>query len=118
MTCLNNFLDMSLNNKNIACATSGIILILALINGWPYGFFTLLRIVVTTASFYLAWACYEQKANKYWIWIFGGIGLLFNPLVPIYLSRETWVPIDLIIGIFFMACIFILKIDYREKKPI
>ena len=104
-------------NKNIACAISGVMLLVALINGWPYGFFTLLRIAVTVSSVYLAWACYEQKTKEYWPWIFGGIGILFNPIVPIYLSRETWVPIDLIVGVFFIACIFILKIDHRENKP-
>jgi hypothetical protein len=28
--------------------------------------------------------------------------LLFNPLIPIYLEKETWIPIDIIVAVFFL----------------
>ena len=50
--------------KNIAAVVTTVFLFLALFNGWPYGFFTLLRFVVFAATAYIAWMAYEQKKRE------------------------------------------------------
>jgi len=33
------------------------------------------------------------------------VAILFNPLVPIYLSRNTWIPLDIVTAILFIFAI-------------
>lgn len=95
--------------KNIALLVAAAFLFLALFDGWPYGFFTLLRFVVFAITAYIAWISYEQKKEK-WVWVFGFLAVLFNPFIPIYLNRELWSIIDLIMGVFMIVSIFIFKL--------
>lgn len=36
-----------------------------------------------------------------WAWVFGIIALLFNPIIPVHLSREIWAPIDIMAALIF-----------------
>lgn len=95
--------------KNIALLITAILLFLALFDGWPYGFFTLLRFVVFAVAVYVAWMAYEVQKEK-WVWIFGFLAVLFNPFIVIHLNREVWSFIDLIVGIFMIVSVFIFKL--------
>lgn len=107
---------MELNKKkNIILLIAAVFLFLALINGWPYGFFTLLRFVVFAISAYVAWMSYEVKKEK-WVWIFGFIAVLFNPFIIIHFNRKTWSIIDLIVGIFMIISVFVLKLERKPSK--
>ncbi len=68
----------------------------------PYGYYTLLRLVVTGCALVLAWFDYQETQG---VSIFGavliGIGVLFNPIVAVHLSREIWMPIDIGAAAFF-----------------
>jgi len=100
--------------KNIIVIIAALFLFTALIDGWPYGFFTLLRFVVFGASAYVAWMAYEMKKEK-WVWIFGFLAVLFNPFIVIHLNRELWSIIDLIVGIFMIVSVFVLKLERRSN---
>ena len=103
---------MRIDKKNIITIIAVAFLFLALFDGWPYGFFTLLRFVVFASTAYIAWIAYEQKKEK-WVWIFGFLAVLFNPFIPIYLNRELWSIIDFIVGIFMIVSIFIFKLEQK-----
>jgi hypothetical protein len=77
-----------------------IFLILSIFN-MPYGYYTLLRLIVTVGS--VAYCVqFLEKKNMNMVYLFGFIAILFNPLIPVYLNKETWLIIDLIVGgIFF-----------------
>ncbi|HUW19431.1 MAG TPA: DUF6804 family protein [Sedimentisphaerales bacterium] len=82
---------------------------------WPYGYYQLLRLVVCGVGVFVAYMAYNWK--KLWVtWVFGFVALLFNPLVPIHLSREIWQPIDLICAISFTVVAFVLKEPMKERK--
>lgn len=98
--------------KNIILLIAIIFLLLAMIEGWPYGFFTMLRFVVFAISAYVAWMAYEAKKEK-WVWIFGFLAVLFNPFIVIHLSREIWSIIDFIVGVFLILSIFIFKLKSK-----
>lgn len=107
---------MELNKKkNIALLIAIAFLFLALIDGWPYGFFTLLRFVVFASSVYVAWMAYEVQKEK-WVWIFGFLAVLFNPFIVIHLNREIWSVVDLIIGVFMIISLFALKLDKPKAE--
>ncbi len=101
-------------NKNIAIIISVILLFLAMIEGLPYGFFTLLRLVVFGTTVYLSWLAYKSERHT-WIWIFGFIALVFNPLIPLYLGRDLWVVVDLLVAIFLIVSTFAFKLPKEFK---
>lgn len=102
-------------NKNIAIVISVALLFLAMIEGWPYGFFTLLRLVVFGTTVYLSWLAYKSKRQS-WIWIFGFIALVFNPLIPLHLGRDLWIVIDLLVAVFLIISIFAFKLSNKNIK--
>ena len=75
------------------------ILLFIAIFSLPYGYYTLLRLAVTGISIYAAFFLFERDSINFWAFL--GIALLFNPLIPIHLSREVWFPIDIIVGVYF-----------------
>jgi hypothetical protein len=100
--------------KNIALVIASVLLLFALLDGWPYEFFTILRFVVCGSSTYVAWLSYKDGQEN-WTWILGAIALLFNPFLPIYLTREIWVVIDSATAVLLIVAIFGLKLGNKEQ---
>ena len=70
----------------------------------PYGYYTLLRITVTICACVLIYTTYQSRGTPtLGVFLFGGIALLFNPIVPVHLTREIWTPIDIAVAIVFVA---------------
>ena len=55
----------------------------------PKGFFVAVRVVVCFASTYAAVAAYKTK-REIWTWLLGANAALYNPFVPVHLTREVW----------------------------
>ena len=70
----------------------------------PYGYFTLLRLVVTVVFAWAAYVAYQRKHNIL-PYAFGLSALLFNPVIPIYLDKTLWTVIDIAAGFFLLATI-------------
>ncbi len=97
-------------NKNIAIVISIAFLFLAIIGGGPYGFFTLLRLVVFGTTVYLSWLAYRSE-RQVLTWVFGFIALVFNPLIPLHLGRDLWRVVDLLVAVFLIISIFTFKLS-------
>lgn len=82
------------------CLTSAILLLLAIPTGWPYGFYILLRWFIFFSSVFIAYFYYKSKIEA-WVFVFGAIAFLFNPISPVYLSKSTWVILDFIVAVLF-----------------
>jgi hypothetical protein len=64
---------------------------------FPYGVYTLLRIVITLSSAFIIYENYKKIKNvNTTIIIFSIILIVFNPIFPIRLSKDMWLPIDLV----------------------
>lgn len=66
------------------------------------GFYTLVRIIVTIGA---VAATIQNSSNGINIWsiIYGGMAILFNPIVPVYLhDKGAWIMIDIIAIILFI----------------
>jgi hypothetical protein len=94
--------------KNIAIIISCVFLFLAMIKGWPYGFFKLLRWVVCGTTVYLSLLALENAKIGWWAG-FGLIALVFNPLIPLRLDRNLWRVVNLLVAIFLIISIFAFK---------
>jgi FtsH-binding integral membrane protein len=85
-----------------------IALLLTAIAELPYGYYTFLRWVVCAISIYTAFLSYGL-ARKAWLVIFSLVAVLFNPIVPIYLDKGTWIAIDILIAIVTFVSLFAIK---------
>ena len=57
----------------------------------------------------------ERKV--FWTWVFGAIAVLFNPLVPIRMSRSDWQAINMIVALFFAAWIVYSIVRMNRDTP-
>jgi len=73
----------------------------------PYGYFTFLRIVVCGVSVFVAYCGYRW--GKTWAAVvFGLVAVLFNPLIPVHLTKDVWFPIDLAVAASFVVVVAVM----------
>jgi hypothetical protein len=65
------------------------IMLLIAISDCQYGYYVLLRLVVSAVGLLLIWHSYNFK-RMIWFWAFCLLVLVFNPLVPVRFDKETW----------------------------
>ena len=83
----------------VALTMLGAILLLIASDGThPYGFYMVLRLLITVGAVYWAWRVY-QVGLWAWSWAFAAVALLLNPFLPIRMQRTQWEPIDLWLGV-------------------
>jgi hypothetical protein len=70
-----------------------VMLVFAAAEKQPNNFYTLLRWVCCAAFAYSAFTAHERNRVA-WVWIFGVLAMLFNPIVPLHFQRDTWQMID------------------------
>lgn len=96
-----------------ALVTIGFLLV-AIFFRLPYGFYTMLRFVVTIYCGYVAYTFYKLYDGKNYLYVlYGMLAILFNPIIPIHLDRESWQIIDLLMVI--LLIIPFLFSNFRNK---
>lgn len=71
----------------------------------PYGYYTLLRIVFCITASIMAFNVYSKTNSLgFWVITFALIALLFNPIIPVFLTRELWFFIDIAVAGLFVVC--------------
>ena len=60
---------------------------------------------------------YANRSSKYPI-MFGIIAIVFNPIIPLHLSREIWAPIDILAGVAIIIYFIERKIYHKANKKI
>ena len=73
-----------------------------------YDYYTILRFVVCGTSSYGAYLAYESE-KKPWLWLFGGIAILFNPFLKIYFQKSNWTIIDIATAFVFLISILAFR---------
>jgi hypothetical protein len=74
----------------------------------PYDYYTLMRWIVCATAGYLTYVSYDSKKTP-WVWVFGGIAILFNPIIPIHLKKTTWAAIDVVAGVIMIVSILFIR---------
>jgi len=86
------------------------VLLLVALFPWPYWYYNLLRLAVFAVS---AWIAYEQwridDAISGWVVAFGLIALLYNPFLPVHLTREIWSVLNIGTAALFLGHLVALK---------
>jgi hypothetical protein len=94
-----------------------IVLLIWALDEHPYGYYTLLRFAVCGVSAYSVYFAIKIK-NEGWAWTFGVIAILFNPIIPVHLDRQTWKLIDVGVAIVFLISLFSLRKIKSENNDI
>jgi hypothetical protein len=64
-------------------------LIVAIFVDLPYDFFVLLRVIVFVTGIIALAALWKTDRSTNWVWILLTVTVLYNPVLPIHLHRET-----------------------------
>jgi len=97
-------------NKTLSLI-SGILLLLAIPSIWPYGYYQLLRWVVSLTGIFNAYRTYKLNLNG-WTVTMIVVAVFFNPIAPLTFEKGTWILIDLATT-FVM---FVLMPEFKEVK--
>jgi len=101
----------------VAWLVATVMLIFAVTGKHPYSFYTLLRWICCAVFAYSAFTAHEKNRVP-WAWIFGVLAVLFNPIMPVHLQRDTWQMIDwLTIGVIVVAAVSFLP-RWKERSVI
>ena len=88
---------MNKNSIALMLLIPAVLLILAPLVSFPYGFYTLLRLIVSVSAGFIIFYNYKGAGGINEISIlFALILILYNPIIPVHLSREIWLPINFI----------------------
>ena len=69
----------------------------------PYVYYSLLRCVVCICALFFVFKATKANVSKMLVWLFGGISLLYNPILPIQLNEKSiWMIVNLITAIIFI----------------
>ena len=72
----------------------------------PYGYYSLSRLVVCGCAINFSIAS-KNKNEDVFVWIFGALAVLYNPIIPVHLyEKEIWMIVN-----FITAIIFFIKKD-------
>ena len=74
---------------------------------WPYGYYILLRVVVAASALLLAGLIYQQaKSFTLWLGLFLIVAIVFNPFVPLHLTRGVWSILNVLAAAIFAGHFF------------
>lgn len=83
----------------------------------PYGYYTFTRIVICGFCGYLAYLSWTEQKSEAWTGLFGLTALIFNPLIPIHMTRASWFWVDLGTAVFIAAHLFIVRLKKDSILP-
>lgn len=77
----------------------------------PYGYYTFTRIVTCGIAALIAFVGFKERPLiQAWSVLLVLVAVLFNPLVPIHLSRAVWFYLDLSVAMIFIAHLFLVRL--------
>jgi Family of unknown function (DUF6804) len=81
-----------------------IVLLLVATGRMLYVYYAFTRIVVCGFAAFLAYSGWKSgSVSRVWSTILGLVAVLFNPIIPIYLTRKAWYPLDIGVATIFAA---------------
>lgn len=87
----------------MVCAAAAFMLIAAAAIRFPYGYYTLLRLVVALSAGLMTWK--SVMANSVLLrvvgMLFGLVCLLYNPIIIVHLTRGDWLPLNMLTAALF-----------------
>lgn len=115
--CQRNSRFQGVRAAAILSTVCAVVLIISALADWPYFMYVLLRMFICCSSAYLAVKVFSQ--NRFPLtWLFGAIGVLFNPILPVRMSRSDWEATNGVISLVFLAISVFLIWDSLIRRPV
>ncbi len=96
-------MESSRGNLRVALWVAIALLVAAVIPIWPYDLYMLVRLVVTGVALFSLYVLGTSDSIRTVGLV--AVALLFNPAIPIHLSRLLWFPIDLGVAYWFWTIV-------------
>jgi hypothetical protein len=75
----------------------------------PFGFYTLLRVVLCLASA-VGFVAARRRQDSLWLWGYGVLAVLYNPVLPIHLgAKSLWIGVNLVT----LICVWVGALRFR-----
>lgn len=79
----------------------------------PYGFYTFVRIIVCGSAGLMCYQLWNTGYRGTWLWVWGIVAILFNPVAVIHMTKEVWMAVDALAGGVFA---FSAYQKYKEEQ--
>lgn len=89
------------------------ILLLLCLFRMPYAYYQLVRVISMIGFSILAYRQYSVRNIEIMI-LYIGLAVVFQPFVKVYLGREIWNVLDVLVAVFLIVSILI-KLFYSKK---
>ena len=100
----------------VAWLIAAAMLVSAAVERHPYSFYTLLRWICCPIFAYSALAAYE-KNRVLWVWVFGVLAALYNPIFRVHLDRSTWIGVNwFTVGTIVVAMVVFFVREIKVSK--
>jgi hypothetical protein len=76
----------------------------------PIGYYSVLRVVTTCGCLYSIYICVNDKRVGWGI-IFAAVAVIFQPILPLRMTRETWRYVDVI-----TAAILVISVRFVGRS--
>jgi hypothetical protein len=75
----------------------------------PFGYYTLLRIVLCLAGA-VGIAAARRRDSYVWLWVYGALAVLYNPILPLKLGNKgLWIGLNII----SLGCLWVGAFRFR-----
>jgi hypothetical protein len=81
-------------------------MLVAALAPWPYSYYLLLRLVVCVCCCVIAYQSHERHGVTPWVIGLAVVAVVFNPFVPIHLTRAIWSVLNAATAVFLVAHMF------------
>jgi thiamine transporter ThiT len=104
------------NRLEFGVSAAGALIAFAAILDLPSGLYMFVRLVLTAAAISLI-VFSVRRGDQAWLFGLIPIALLWNPVIPVYLSRAVWLPLDLAAAAFFVVyAVSLAKQKQKQKR--
>jgi hypothetical protein len=87
-----------------------VVLLVVATSRLPYGYYTFMRIVTCGIAAVIAFAGFRDRpVVQAWSVLLALVAVLFNPIVPVHLDRQTWFYLDLGAAAVFVAHLIFVR---------
>ena len=77
----------------------------------PFGYYTLLRVVLCLAGA-VGVAAARRRDDHLWVWVYGALVVLYNPVLPLKLgAKSLWISLNVI----SLTCVLFGAIRFRGR---
>ena len=82
----------------------------------PYGYYMFLRLCLCGAAIAVIYLAFDNL-HEVFLWLFGAIAVLYNPIIPIYFGdKSVWIVLNVITILIFWSAFGVVHRGSHQKN--